>query len=303
MKRALGIATVLFLLGAVMLLGIAMVLFLVGAVTLIEGCSNGKDPQEKEEPAVEKVTSVSNEKDITKEPTKKESSGKEEITDLGKDVKLEMILIPAGKFVMGSPASEKGHRVNETQHEVTLTKPFYMGKYEVTQDQWDAVMVNNRSFYRGPKLPVTSVSWENCQEFIKKLNAKTSGGYRLPTEAEWEYSCRAGTATAYSNGDIITKNDSNVEGLSTKVVGSYKPNAFGLYDMHGNVWEWCEDWKVDYPKEAVIDPKGPEAGKNRVLRGGSFTGVGMHSRSANWFDNLPSTWNIDYLGFRLAKTK
>ena len=302
MKRALGIATVLFLLGAVMLLGIAMVLFLVGAVTLIEGCSNGKDPQEKEEPAVEKVTSVSNEKDITKEPTKKESSGKEEITDLGKDVKLEMILIPAGKFVMGSPASEKGHRVNETQHEVTLTKPFYMGKHEVTQDQWDAVMVNNRSFYRGPKLPVTSVSWENCQEFIKKLNAKTSGGYRLPTEAEWEYSCRAGTTTAYSYGDSITKNDSNVEGLSTKVVGSYKPNAFGLYDMHGNVWEWCEDWKVDYPKEAVIDPKGPEAGKNRVLRGGSFTGVGMHSRSANWFDNLPSTWNIDYLGFRLAKT-
>ncbi len=303
MKRALGIATVLFLLGAVMLLGIAMVLFLVGAVTLIEGCSNGKDPQEKEEPAVEKVASVSNEKDITKEPTKKESSGKEEITDLGKDVKLEMILIPAGKFVMGSPASEKGHRVNETQHEVTLTKPFYMGKYEVTQEQWDAVMVNNRSFYRGPKLPVTSVSWENCQEFIKKLNAKTSGGYRLPTEAEWEYSCRAGTTTAYSYGDSITKNDSNVEGLSTKVVGSYKPNAFGLYDMHGNVWEWCEDWKVDYPKEAVIDPKGPEAGKNRVLRGGSFTGVGMHSRSANWFDNLPSTWNIDYLGFRLAKTK
>ena len=303
MKRALGIATVLFLLGAVMLLGIAMVLFLVGAVTLIEGCSNGKDPQEKEEPAVEKVASVSNEKDITKEPTKKESSGKEEITDLGKDVKLEMILIPAGKFVMGSPASEKGHRVNETQHEVTITKPFYMGKYEVTQEQWDAVMINNRSFYRGPKLPVTSVSWENCQEFIKKLNAKTSGGYRLPTEAEWEYSCRAGTTTAYSYGDSITKNDSNVEGLSTKVVGSYKPNAFGLYDMHGNVWEWCEDWKVDYPKEAVIDPKGPEAGKNRVLRGGSFTGVGMHSRSANWFDNLPSTWNIDYLGFRLAKTK
>ena len=303
MKRALGIATVLFLLGAVMLLGIAMVLFLVGAITLIEGCSNGKDPQEKEEPAVEKVASVSNEKDITKEPTKKESSGKEEVTDLGKDVKLEMILIPAGKFVMGSPASEKGHRVNETQHEVTLTKPFYMGKYEVTQEQWDAVMINNRSFYRGPKLPVTSVSWENCQEFIKKLNAKTSGGYRLPTEAEWEYSCRAGTTTAYSYGDSITKNDSNVEGLSTKVVGSYKPNAFGLYDMHGNVWEWCEDWKVDYPKEAVIDPKGPEAGKNRVLRGGSFTGVGMHSRSANWFDNLPSTWNIDYLGFRLAKTK
>ena len=178
-----------------------------------------------------------------------------------------------------------------------------MGKYEVTQEQWEGVMGNNPSSTEGAKLPVTDVSWEDCQEFIKKLNEKTSGGYRLPTEAEWEYSCRAGTTTAYSYGDSITKNDSNVEGLSTKVVGSYKPNAFGLYDMHGNVWEWCEDWKVDYPKEAVIDPKGPEAGKNRVLRGGSFTGVGMHSRSANWFDNLPSTWNIDYLGFRLAKTK
>ena len=302
MKRALGIATVLFLLGAVMLLGIAMVLFLVGAVTLIEGCSNGKDPQEKEEPAVEKVASVSNEKDITKEPTKKESSGKEEITDLGKDVKLEMILIPAGKFVMGSPASEKGHRVNETQHEVTLTKPFYMGKYEVTQEQWDAVMINNRSFYRGPKLPVTSVSWENCQEFIKKLNAKTSGGYRLPTEAEWEYSCRAGTTTAYSYGDSITKNDSNVEGLSTKVVGSYKPNAFGLYDMHGNVWEWCEDWKVDYPKEAVIDPKGPATGSVRVLRGGSFDSNGSDARSSLRVVNEPSFRLVDF-GFRLAKTK
>ena len=291
-------------------LGIAMVLFLVGAVTLIEGCSNGKDPQEKEEPAVEKVTSVSNEKDITKEPTKKESSGKEEVTDLGKDVKLEMILIPAGKFVMGSPESEKGRSKGETQHEVTLTKPFYMGKYEVTQEQWKAVMGTvflwfggNPSSNKGAKYPVTNVSWNDCQDFIKKLNTKTNGSYRLPTEAEWEYACRAGTTTAYSYGDSITKNDSNVEGLSTKVVGSYKPNAFGLYDMHGNVWEWCEDWKVDYPKEAVIDPKGPEAGKNRVLRGGSFTGVGMHSRSANWFDNLPSTWNIDYLGFRLAKTK
>ena len=253
------------------ILGIAMVLGLVGALTVM---------------------------------AQEVKPGKVDVVDLGKDVKLEMILIPAGKFVMGSPESEKGRSKDETQHEVSLTKPFYMGKYEVTQEQWESVMGNNpSSFFRGPKLPVTSVSWKDCQEFIKKLNAKTNRGYRLPTEAEWEYSCRAGTTTAYSNGDIITKNDSNVEGLSTKVVGSYKPNAFGLYDMHGNVWEWCEDWKVDYPKEAVIDPKGPEAGKNRVLRGGSFTGVGMHSRSANWFDNLPSTWNIDYLGFRLAKTK
>ena len=303
MKRALGIATVLFLLGAVMLLGIAMVLFLVGAVTLIEGCSNGKDPQEKEEPAVEKVASVSNEKDITKEPTKKESSGKEEVTDLGKDVKLEMILIPAGKFAMGSPASEKGHRVNETQHEVTLTKPFYMGKYEVTQEQWDAVMINNRSFYRGPKLPVTSVSWENCQEFIKKLNAKTSGGYRLPTEAEWEYSCRAGTTTAYSYGDNLTKSDANIDGDSIKAVGSYRPNAFGLYDMHGNVFEWCNDCYANYPAGAVIDPKGPATGKSRVLRGGSYYWTASIARSSNRnliFTPTPSNGN-DLCGLRVAR--
>ena len=333
------------------ILGIAVVLGLMGALTMMVGCSKAKIPQSKEEPAPGKVGSASTKKDNAGEPAQKDSPdmeavigksasvtqslsrapkdspdieaviGKsasvtqslsrapkdspdmEAVIGVEKGIKVEMVLIPAGKFVMGSPASEKGHRVNETQHEVTITKPFYMGKYEVTQEQWEEVMVNHRSFYRGPKLPVTSVSWEECQEFIEKLNAKTSGGYRLPTEAEWEYSCRAGTTTAYSYGDSITKNDSNVEGLSTKAVGSYKPNAFGLYDMHGNVWEWCEDWKVDYPKEAVIDPKGPEIGKFRVLRGGSFTGVGMHSRSANWFDNLPSTWNIDYLGFRLAKTK
>ena len=305
MKRALGIATVLFLLGAVMLLGIAMVLFLVGAVTLIEGCSNGKDPQEKEEPAVEKVTSVSNEKDITKEPTKKESSGKEEVTDLGKDVKLEMILIPAGKFVMGSPESEKGRSKGETQHEVTFTKAFYMGKYEVTQEQWESVMGNNPSIkIKGARLPVTNVSWNDCQDFIKKLNAKTNGGYRLPTEAEWEYACRAGTTTKYSVGDKITPKDANYR--DSKIgepvaVGSYKPNAFGLYDMHGNVWEWCEDWKVDYPKEAVIDPKGPATGSVRVLRGGSFDSNGLDARSSLRVVNEPSFRLVDF-GFRLART-
>jgi len=113
--------------------------------------------------------------------------------DLGKGVKLEMVLIPAGKFMMGSPGSEIGRVDNETQHEVTLTKPFYMGKYEVTQEQWQAVMGNNPSRTKGAKLPVTNVSWNDCQDYIKKLNAKTNGGYRLPSEAEWEYACRAGT--------------------------------------------------------------------------------------------------------------
>ncbi|MCY2941252.1 MAG: SUMF1/EgtB/PvdO family nonheme iron enzyme, partial [Planctomycetota bacterium] len=226
----------------------------------------------------------------------------EEKTDLGKGINLEMVLIPAGKFIMGSPVSEKNHRKEETEHEVTLTKPYYMGKYEVTQEQYEALMGKNPSETKGAKLPVTEVSWNDCQEFIKKLNAKTNGGYRLPTEAEWEYACRAGTNTAYSYGDSITKNDANVESTSTKMVGSYKPNAFGLYDMHGNVWEWCEDWKADYPAGPVIDPKGPASGEYRVLRGGSFTGAGSHSRAANWWSTFPAIRETDYRGFRLAKT-
>ena len=122
-----------------------------------------------------------------------------------KKPKIEMVLIPAGKFIMGSPESEENREDNERQHEVTLTKPFYMGKYEVTQEQWESLGMRNRSDIEGAKLPVTDVSWEDCQEFIKKLNEKTDGGYRLPTEAEWEYACRAGTKTAYSFGDNITK--------------------------------------------------------------------------------------------------
>ena len=287
------------------ILGIVIVFGLVSAVTLIEGCSNGKDPQEKEEPAVEKVTSVSNEKDITKEPTKKESSGKEEITDLGKDVKLEMILIPAGKFVMGSPESEKGRSKGETQHEVTFTKAFYMGKYEVTQEQWESVMGNNPSIKtKGARLPVTGVTWFDCQEFVKKLNGKTNGGYRLPTEAEWEYACRAGTTTKYSVGDKITPKDANYR--DSKIgepvaVGSYKPNAFGLYDMHGNVWEWCEDWYADYQAGAVTDPKGPATGERRVLRGGSFNFYVWNTRSSFRF-NLSPTSRYLFYGFRLART-
>jgi formylglycine-generating enzyme required for sulfatase activity len=155
-------------------------------------------------------------------------------------------------------------------------------------------------------LPVTDVSWENCQGFIKKLNAKTNGGYRLPTEAEWEYACRAGTTTAYSFGDAITPKDANYQdskiGKPVAVaVGSYKPNAFGLYNMHGNVLEWCEDWHGDYPKGAVTDPKGPTAGKYRVLRGGSFIFVILNARSSNRFSYSPSI-RYNFSGFRLART-
>jgi formylglycine-generating enzyme required for sulfatase activity len=236
--------------------------------------------------------------------------GKVEVIELGKDVKLEMVLIPAGKFKMGSPASEK-HRFKETQHEVTLTKPFYMGKYEVTQERWESVMGTgflwfggNPSTIKGPELPVTGVSWNDCKEFIKKLNAKTEtdGGYRLPTEAECEYACRAGTMTVYSFGDKIMPKDLNYNNAKIGkpvAVGSYKPNTFGLYDLHGNVSEWCEDWYEDYPAGGVTDPKGPAKEVYRVLRGGSFICNDPSARSAFRFSSKPT--QRSYInGFRLA---
>jgi len=230
----------------------------------------------------------------------------EEQIDLGKGIKLEMMLIPAGKFMMGSPASEVGRVDNETQHEVMLTKPFYIGKYEVTQEQWEAVMGNNPSRVKGAKLPVTVVGWSDCQDFIKKLNEKTNaGGYRLPTEAEWEYACRAGTVTAYSVGDSLTKNDANIDGPNIKPVGSYKSNAFGLYDMHGNVWEWCEDWFGGYPAGALVDPKGPAIGGTRVIRGGSFAFNESLARSSIRGSSRSTIISVRFgvtCGFRLVMT-
>ena len=224
--------------------------------------------------------------------------------DLGGGVKLDMVLIPAGKFMMGSPSSEKNRRSDETQHEVTITKPYYMGKYEVTQEQWIAVMGNNPSETTGAKLPVTRVTWFTCQEFLRRLNNRANGGYRLPTEAEWEYACRAGTTTTYSFGDRVTKDDFNYGGQSTKPVGSYKPNAFGLYDMHGNVWEWCEDWYGPYPNGKVNDPLGSANGTHRILRGGRSGFAEWDSRSANR-DNYGVTPNGGFPdgGFRLVKIK
>lgn len=259
--------------------------------------------------------------------------GKVDVVDFGEGVKLEMVLVPPGKFKMGftkketedlkvdfqaelKKAIKKEFEKNELdfvdlimskqgkQHEVTLTKPFYLGKYEVTQDQWEAVMGDNPSVLKGGKLPVTNVSWDDCQKFIKNLNAKTNGGYRLPTEAEWEYACRAGTMTVFSFGDKITPEDANYGDSKIGkpvVVGNYKPNAFGFYDMHGNVFEWCEDWHGDYPF-AVTDPKGPAMGEDRVLRGGCFYPVESEARTSYRTDLTP-TVRGDGNGFRLARTK
>ena len=214
----------------------------------------------------------------------------------------DMMLIPAGTFTMGSPASDKGRNDDESLHQVMITNPYYMGKYEVTQEQWEAVIGNNPSSKnKGAKLPVTDVSWEDCQEFLKRLNEKSNAGFRLPTEGEWEYACRAGTSTAYSVGDSLTESDANILGSSIKTVGSYKPNAFGLYDMHGNVWEWCEDLYGAYSAAAVIDPKGPAKGEYRVLRGGSFGNDGSLARSSYRGNDAPS-YRYSFVGFRLTRT-
>ena len=266
-----------------------------------------KDEEKKTKPIfLEAPFSAVSAKNVQKELAKSLGKLIEAKIDLGKGIKLEMVLIPAGKFMMGSPVSEAGRRENETQHEVTLTKPFYMGKYEVTQEQWQIIMGSNPSDTKGARFPINKVSWNDCQEFIKKLNTKTNGGYRLPTESEWEYACRAGTSTAYSYEDTITKGDANygdgaADRESIKATGNYKPNAFGLYDMHGNVWEWCEDWKADYPGGAVTDPKGPATGEYRVLRGGSFFNVGSFARSAFRFNVMPAGRGNSG-GFRLART-
>ena len=232
--------------------------------------------------------------------------GKVEVIDLGKGIKLEMVFIPAGKFKMGSPETEKGRQKNETQHDVTLTKSFSIGKYEVTQEQWEALMGNNPSVNVGPKLPVTNVSWVECQEFIKVLNSKTKGGYRLPTESEWEYACRAGTNTATAFGETITSKDANYD--ESKIdkpvsVGGYQPNAFGLHDMHGNVWEWCSDWYANYPDGPLADPVGPKEGARRVVRGGSFNYFHVSNIRSSYRGDfvLPSSRTIG-IGFRLAKT-
>ena len=224
-----------------------------------------------------------------------------EVEDLGKGVKLEMVLIPAGKFEMGSPLEEKGRKENENQHKVIISKEFYMGKYEVTQEQWQVIMGNNPSETKGARLPVTNVSWNDSQAFIKRLNANGKGGYRLPTEAEWEYACRAGTTTAYSFGDTITPNDENIKssGFNKPIsVGSCKPNAFGLYDMHGNVCEWCEDWYGDFPKGLSI-PKGSTIKNCCMVRGGFFDGYG--TRSAFRFIEARHYPNRIF-GFRLVMT-
>jgi formylglycine-generating enzyme required for sulfatase activity len=211
--------------------------------------------------------------------------------------------IPAGTFLMGNPEDEDGRYGHEPQHQlqVTLTKGVYLGIHPVTQAVWQAVMGNNPSKFQGDALPVEPVSWDDCQEFLRKVCEKEGPGYQLPTEAQWEYACRAGTTTAYYFGDTISKEQVNYGNSPPSVVGSLPPNAWGLYDMHGNVWEWCADWYDEYPKGEVVDPQGPKSGTSRVFRGGSFYYQASVARSAYRIGMGPAGRDHGF-GFRLART-
>ena len=221
---------------------------------------------------------------------------------------------PAGSFTMGSPASEKRRRSDEKQHRVTLTQGFWMGKYEVTQAQWEGVMGSNPSRFEGANRPVEYVSWDDCQEFIHKVNVAGQVTASLPTEAQWEYACRAGTTKPFSFGSTLNGDKANCDGNfpygtstegrcreETSEVGSYAPNAWGLCDMHGNVWEWCEDWYDAgyYGQSPMADPTGPSSGTLRVSRGGGWNYYARFCRSAYRYGYEPGNRGSN-LGLRLV---
>jgi len=243
---------------------------------------------------------------VDQPPPKLPSRDAEISLDLGNGVTLDMVLIPAGSFTMGDDSGDSDER---PAHRVAISKPFYLGKYEVTQEQWEAVMGSNPSHFKGPKNPVEEVSWDDCQTFVAKVNAKYAGTGRqftLPTEAQWEYACRAGSTTQYSLADDEGSLGDYAwfagnSGGRTHPVGQKKPNAFGLYDMHGNVWEWCQDrYDSDYyGNSPTDDPTGAASGSYRVLRGGGWLIIAWSCRSAFRFRLTPDD-RYDYLGFRLA---
>ena len=233
----------------------------------------------------------------------------------------DMVLIDGGTFTMGSPANERGRSANEgPQHQVTVSS-FYIGKYPVSQDDYQQIMGSNPSSFKGSNLPVEQVSWFDAIAYCNKRSLaegltpvytvngnnvswnSDANGYRLPTEAEWEYACRAGTQTPFYSGNSV--NDagwhSGNSGGKTHPVGEKQPNSWGLYDMHGNVLEWCWDWLGNYTGEAQTDPQGVSSGKDRVYRGGSWYFTALQTRSAFRFGNTPSL-RIFFVGFRVARS-
>ena len=221
-----------------------------------------------------------------------------------KGVEYPMVFVEGGTFDMGA-TSEQGSDAwsnEEPVHEVTLSS-YHIGKYEVTQDLWEAVMGSNPSSFTGVRRPVEGVSWDDCQEFIRKLNSLTGQNFRLPTEAEWEFAARGGKSNGYKYSgssmiDDVAWYDDN-SGYTTHNVGTKSPNELGIYDMSGNVWEWCSDWYGEYISSAQTNPKGPDSGSLRVLRGGSWGSLAGYCRVSFRFDNAPD-YRYGNLGLRLC---
>ena len=219
-------------------------------------------------------------------------------------IKYNMVWVEGGTFRMGA-TSEQGSEISDEKpvHSVTLSG-YYIGKTEVTQALWQAVMGSNPSYFEGDDLPVEQVSWDDCQEFIRKLNSMTGQNFRLPTEAEWEFACRGGNNSRgykYSGSNYIDNvawYDGN-SGDKTHPVATKSPNELGIYDMSGNVWEWCADWYGDYSSGSQTNPKGPYGGSGRVNRGGSWYNFARNCRSSIRIDDYP-TYRDDLLGLRLA---
>ena len=209
---------------------------------------------------------------------------------------IEMLLVPPGTFMMGaSPGDTQAGDGEKPAHEVTITNAFYLGRTEVTQAQWFKVMDTNPSHFRGELLPVDSVSWDDCQQFCAKT------GMKLPTEAQWEYACRAGTKGAtYGDLDLIAWHGDNA-GEETHAVGELQPNALGFFDMLGNVWEWCEDRDRSYSSGSVTNPTGPTTGTYRLLRGGSWITSSGYCRASQRDIGTPG-YCYHYLGFRVVRT-
>ena len=239
-------------------------------------------------------------------------SGRQPVLDGPAGIRL--IRIPAGEFMMGSPEAEAGRETQEALHRVRLSKPFYLGVTEVTQKQWRTVMGNNPSHFVscGDDCPVERVNVSDVESFVAKLNAQSDGGFRLPTEAEWEYACRAGGRAPFGSRKTLGGADANINGrypygaastsesAGTQPAGRFPPNAWGLFDMHGNVWEWTEDAHCPYPAGAVTDPVGRCESPHRVIRGGSWKFDANSARCGLRYTHRPQDLGFS-LGFRVAR--
>jgi formylglycine-generating enzyme required for sulfatase activity len=226
---------------------------------------------------------------------------------------IEFVRIPAGRFVMGSPLEEPQREAQEVQHPVTISRPFWMGKFEVTQLQWQTVMGANPSWFResGAQVPVERVSYHDIAAFLDRLTARSTGHrFRLPSEAEWEYVCRAGTTTAFNTGRKLTRADANIRDAAmrdgatpsgaTVRVGSFPPNPWGLHDLHGNVWEWTADDYCPYLAAEIIDPLARCGSSLKVIRGGSWYFEADSARCALRYTHRPADVGFS-LGFRIVR--